>query len=156
MPAGGGACALGNRRALECPSCSCLYAADMFHLIRAGVTGGKNAPDPSLPPTACGVVHAQGVDDKGSAGLLGQPLCADCYDHASHAVWQWFAPDLWRGFTNALHRALAHHLGISAGGLPKWRPCSTPRSRSSDVAALSISMPSSDLRFPPRIVESFS
>jgi len=31
----------GNRRASVCPSCSRLYAADMFHLIRAGVTGGK-------------------------------------------------------------------------------------------------------------------
>ena len=29
----------GNRRASECPSCSRLYAADMFHLIRAGVAG---------------------------------------------------------------------------------------------------------------------
>ena len=31
----------GNRRASVCPSCARLYAADMFHLIRAGVTGGK-------------------------------------------------------------------------------------------------------------------
>ncbi|WP_147068614.1 replication initiator [Terrabacter aerolatus] len=35
----------GNRRAAECPSCSRLYAADTFHLIRAGVTGGKGVPD---------------------------------------------------------------------------------------------------------------
>jgi hypothetical protein len=35
----------GNRRATACPSCSRLYAADMFHLIRAGVTGGKSVPD---------------------------------------------------------------------------------------------------------------
>jgi hypothetical protein len=34
----------GNRRAAECPSCSRLYAADMFHLIRAGVAGGKTVP----------------------------------------------------------------------------------------------------------------
>ena len=34
----------GNRRASVCPSCSRVYAADMFHLIRAGVTGGKGVP----------------------------------------------------------------------------------------------------------------
>ncbi len=34
----------GNRRASECESCSRLYAADTFHLIRAGVTGGKGVP----------------------------------------------------------------------------------------------------------------
>ena len=34
----------GNRRASECPSCSRLYTADMFHLIRVGVTGGKTVP----------------------------------------------------------------------------------------------------------------
>jgi hypothetical protein len=32
-------------------------------------------------------------------------------------VWQWFAPDLWRRFTIALHRAIAHHLGVPAAGL---------------------------------------
>ena len=35
----------GNRRASECPSCSRVYAADTFHLIRAGVTGGKGIPE---------------------------------------------------------------------------------------------------------------
>jgi hypothetical protein len=34
----------GNRRAEECLSCSRLYAADMFHLIRSGVAGGKGVP----------------------------------------------------------------------------------------------------------------
>ena len=35
----------GNRRASECPACSRIYAADTFHLIRTGVTGGKGVPD---------------------------------------------------------------------------------------------------------------
>lgn len=34
-----------NRRESVCPSCSRLYAADMFQLIRAGVTGGKTVPE---------------------------------------------------------------------------------------------------------------
>ncbi|GAA2743122.1 plasmid replication initiator protein [Terrabacter aerolatus] len=35
----------GNRRAADCPSCSRVYAADTFHMIRAGVVGGKGVPD---------------------------------------------------------------------------------------------------------------
>ncbi len=34
----------GDRRASECASCARLYAADMFQLIRAGITGGKTVP----------------------------------------------------------------------------------------------------------------
>lgn len=34
----------GNRRATECPSCSRLYAADTFHLIRAGVARREDRP----------------------------------------------------------------------------------------------------------------
>jgi hypothetical protein len=125
----------------------------MFHLIRAGVTGGKTVPEsvadhpllfatltapsfgrvhtlgrchPGQPgrrcphgrSLTCGVVHADGADGPRSAGLLGQPLCPDCYDYASHVVWQWFAPDLWRRFTIALHRTLAQHLAVPAADLP--------------------------------------
>ncbi len=35
----------GNRRVDKCESCSRLYAADTFQLIRAGVSGGKGVPD---------------------------------------------------------------------------------------------------------------
>ena len=35
----------GNRRASVCPSCSRVYAADTFQLIRAGIAGGKTVPD---------------------------------------------------------------------------------------------------------------
>ena len=35
----------GNRRGSVCPSCSRRYAADTFHLIRAGVAGGKTVPE---------------------------------------------------------------------------------------------------------------
>jgi hypothetical protein len=35
----------GNRRQDMCASCARLYAADMFHLIRAGITGGKTVPE---------------------------------------------------------------------------------------------------------------
>lgn len=34
-----------NRRATRCVSCSRLYAGDAFHLLRAGLSGGKGVPD---------------------------------------------------------------------------------------------------------------
>jgi hypothetical protein len=35
----------GNRRASVCPSCSVTYQADQFHLLVAGLCGGKGVPD---------------------------------------------------------------------------------------------------------------
>jgi hypothetical protein len=143
----------GNRRESVCPSCSRLYAADMFHLIRAGVAGGKTVPasvseNPLVfaTATAPSFGHVHGRRDSGpcrptprkrgastAAGtcrhgrptgcpirhreddpLLGQPLCGDCYDYASHVVWQWWAPALWRRFTIALRRLVARTLGVPA------------------------------------------
>lgn len=141
----------GNRRASECPSCSRLYAADMFQLIRTGVAGGKTVPasvaeNPLVFATVTapsfGPVH--GRRDHGrrchpSAGneptcehdrprtclahhaeddpALGQPLCGDCYDYTSHLVWQWWAPQLWRRLTIALHRQVAKALGVPGNRL---------------------------------------
>lgn len=62
----------GNRRESKCPSCSRLYAADTFHLIRCGVAGGKGVPDQvienplvfaTLTAPSFGPVH--GVRDNG-------------------------------------------------------------------------------------------
>lgn len=136
----------GNRRATECPSCSRLYASDTFHLIRAGVAGGKTVPETvaenplvfaTVTAPSFGVVHGRrdgsrrchatvrgpGVCAHGRTRtcqvahadddpLLGQPLCRDCYDYASHVVWQWWAPDLWRRFTIALRRLVAKTLDL--------------------------------------------
>lgn len=44
---------------------------------------------------------------------VGQPLCRDCYDYQAHVLWQWYAPELWRGFTINLQRELARHCGLS-------------------------------------------
>lgn len=118
----------------------------MFHLIRAGVVGGKTVPESvaenplvfaTVTAPSFGIVHgrrdgtrrcrpvtrgsstcvhgrsrichtAHADDDE----LLGQPLCRDCYDYASHVVWQWQAPDLWRRFTITLRRQVAKQLGV--------------------------------------------
>lgn len=61
--------------------------------------------------TACWTRHEK--DD----AAVGAPLCPDCYDVDSAAVWQWFAPELWRRFTIALRRHLAAALGVAASGL---------------------------------------
>jgi hypothetical protein len=45
---------------------------------------------------------------------VGQPLCGDCYDYESQALFNWHAPELWRRFRVALPRALAHRLGVTA------------------------------------------
>jgi hypothetical protein len=37
--------ACGNRRASVCPSCSVTYQADQFHLLAAGLRGGKGLPE---------------------------------------------------------------------------------------------------------------
>jgi hypothetical protein len=143
----------GNRRAGVCPSCARLYAADMFHLVRSGITGGKGVPasvaeNPlvfaTLTAPSFGAVHGRG----GPSGrchprtdpasrcrhgrprgcrrthpegdpALGQPLCSQCYDYATQVVWQWWAPDLWRRFTIALHRMVARKLGVPARHLPE-------------------------------------
>ena len=50
--------------------------------------------------------------------LLGQPLCADCYDYLAHVVWQWHAPELWRRFCIALQRDLSARCRLT---VPEFR-----------------------------------
>ncbi|WP_067972365.1 replication initiator [Mycolicibacter icosiumassiliensis] len=64
-------------------------------------------------PLCCTIIHA---DDP----MVGQPLCADCYDYLGHVVFTWHLPELWRRFTIALRRAVATHLktaGVKAGSV---------------------------------------
>ena len=88
----------GNRRASECESCSRLYAADMFQLVRAGVSGGKGVPasvgeNPlvfaTLTAPSFGPVHGTRPDhgrcrprrDTGSRCAHGRPLsCMAIHD----------------------------------------------------------------------------
>ena len=70
-------------------------------------TGNRRQLCPHGRPRWCMAIHDH-TDPE-----CGQPLCADCYDYTGHLVWQWWAPELWRRFTIALRRQLAHHLGLS-------------------------------------------
>jgi len=131
-----------NRRATVCPACSRLHAGDTYHLVRAGLLGGKNIPAtirnrprlfvtltaPSFGPVhrageicrprreggtcehgrplGCGNVHTPG------APVVGQPLCADCYDYSGHVLWHAHASKLWDRFVIDVRRRLASSVGI--------------------------------------------
>ncbi|MGW4109494.1 replication initiator [Actinosynnema sp. NPDC004786] len=127
----------GNRRATVCPSCSDRYAADAFHLMRAGLTGGsKGVPEsvaekprvfatltaPSFGPvhnrpttasgkarpcTGCGAFHRP--DDP----RIGGAVDPDTYDYVGAVLWQAHAGKLWHRFTIALRRALARAAGLT-------------------------------------------
>jgi len=131
-----------NRRATICPTCSRLHAGDTFHLVRAGLLGGKNIPAtvrnrprlfvtltaPSFGPVhragkmcrprwnagncehgrslGCGAVHAP------DAPVVGQPVCANCYDYPGHVLWHAHASKLWDRFVIDVRRRLASAVGI--------------------------------------------
>ncbi|MEU6578859.1 replication initiator [Streptomyces sp. NPDC046805] len=125
----------GNRRSTRCPACSRVYAADTYHLIKAGLSGGKNVAEtvrdhprafvtltaPSFGPVhnrktdaagkprpcACGAHHAE--DDP----ALGTPQDPANYDYTGAVLWNAHAGQLWARFTTYLRRALAKHLGMT-------------------------------------------
>ncbi|MGW5970010.1 replication initiator [Streptomyces sp. NPDC055186] len=129
----------GNRRATRCPACSRIYAADTYHLIKAGLSGGKNVSDtvrdhprafvtltaPSFGPVhnrpttnagkprpcACGDTHTEDAPE------LGTPLNPATYDYTGAVLWNAHAGQLWARFTTYLRRALAEHLGMTQKAL---------------------------------------
>ncbi|MFI1729208.1 replication initiator [Streptomyces acidicola] len=131
-----------NRRATVCPACSRLHAGDTFHLVRAGLLGGKNVPETvrhrprlfvTLTAPSFGPVHRSGEvcrprRDGGTcehrrplgcgsvhapdAPAIGQPLCADCYDYTAHVLWHAHAGKLWDRFVIGFRRHLASSVGL--------------------------------------------
>ncbi|MFJ2232534.1 replication initiator [Streptomyces sp. NPDC087859] len=131
-----------NRRATVCPACSRLHAGDTFHLVRAGLLGGKSVPAAvrdrprlfvTLTAPSFGAVHRAGElcrprRDGGTCDhgrplgcgavhdsanpLIGQPLCPHCYDYAGHVLWHAHAGKLWDRFVISLRRQLASSAGL--------------------------------------------
>ncbi|MFE0415034.1 replication initiator [Streptomyces tendae] len=131
-----------NRRASICPACSRLHAGDTFHLVRAGLLGGKNIPTTvrtrprlfvTLTAPSFGPVHRAGElcrprRDGGACEhgrplgchtvhapadpLVGQPVCPDCYDYTGHVLWHAHASKLWDRFVIDVRRHLASSAGI--------------------------------------------
>ncbi|WP_316741012.1 replication initiator [Streptomyces sp. MK7] len=134
-PTGSLLTACGNRRASRCPACSRLYAADTYHLIRAGLSGGKNVPDTvrthprvfvTLTPPSFGPVHNRPTTPGGDVRpcrcrklheptdpLLGTPLNPATYDYAGAVLFNAHASALWARFTTYLRRELAAGLGMT-------------------------------------------
>lgn len=126
----------GNRRASVCPTCSDRYAADAFHLLRAGLSGGtKGIPTtvttrprvfatltaPSFGPVhghrttragrrvpcRCGTYHHP--DDP----ALGTPVNPGTYDYTGAVLWQANTGALWHRFATRLRRTLARLAGLT-------------------------------------------
>ncbi|MFF7125678.1 replication initiator [Streptomyces sp. NPDC008240] len=123
----------GNRRASRCPACSRVYAADTYHLIKAGLSGGKNVAETvrdhprafvTLTAPSFGPVHNRKTTDAGRPlrcrcgthhteddPALGTPLDPTTYDYTGAVLWNAHAGQLWARFTIYLRRALARQLG---------------------------------------------
>ncbi len=129
-----------NRRASVCESCSAHYAHDTFHLIRAGMAGGKGVPDSvaghvrvlaTLTAPSFGKVHSRpvragavrrcpcGVVHSEYDPVVGTPLDPGAYDYVGSVLWQAHTGELWRRFTIAVARKLARALGVRATELRK-------------------------------------
>ncbi len=129
-PTGSLLTACGNRRSSRCPACSRLYAADTYHLIRAGLSGGKNVPDTvrahprvfaTLTAPSFGPVHNRpdarpcrcGTHHEPTDPLLGTPLNPATYDYTGAVLFNAHAGALWARFTTYLRRELATRLGLT-------------------------------------------
>ncbi len=131
----------GNRRASRCPSCSRLYAADTYHLIKAGLTGGKGIPETvaaharvfaTLTAPSFGAVHNYDKNTRGTRLTctcghrhapddpeLGTPINPRRYDYAGAVLWNAHASALWARFTTYLRRRVAAVLGLTVTALAK-------------------------------------
>jgi hypothetical protein len=128
-----------SRRAGVCPSCAALYRLDAFHLIAAGLTGGKDTPAAvadrprlfvTLTAPSFGPVHLgpgkHGLPrpchpNDGRCGrwhplgdpLIGTPLDPNGYDYVGQILFNAHVGRLWAAFTVRTRRALATDAGLT-------------------------------------------
>ncbi|RDG35569.1 replication initiation protein [Streptomyces corynorhini] len=131
LPAGQLLVRCNNRRTTRCPSCAETYRRDTYHLITAGLRGGKGTPEqvathprvfatftapgfgpvhnrPSgRPACRCGTAHP--ADDP----ALGTPLTPQSYDYEAAVLWNAHAGALWRRFSIYLRREIAKRAGLT-------------------------------------------
>jgi hypothetical protein len=144
--------ACGQRRSSVCPPCSEVYRGDAWHLLVAGLRGGKGVPEevsahPAVLATftapSFGAVHSRregrgrarrcrprsaGACDHGrpaecrlvhepADGVLGDPVCADCFDYVGAVLWNSAVTELWRRTTLGLESVLSSMAGMSRRAL---------------------------------------
>ncbi|WP_086793093.1 replication initiator [Streptomyces thermovulgaris] len=131
LPAGQLLVRCNNRRATRCAACAETYRRDTFHLITAGLRGGKGLPEqvathprvfatftaPGFGPVhnrpsdgrncRCGTRHEE--DD----AVLGTPLDPESYDYEAAVLWNAHAGILWRRFSIYLRREVAKRAGLT-------------------------------------------
>ncbi|GAA5002163.1 replication initiator [Kitasatospora paranensis] len=135
LPAGQLLVRCNNRRATRCTACAETYRRDTYHLITAGLRGGKGTPDevathprvfatftaPSFGPVhnrptgasgqvrpcRCGKFHDQDAPE------LGTPLAPDSYDYRGAVLWNAHSGALWRRFSIHLRREIATRAGLT-------------------------------------------
>ncbi|WP_189039506.1 replication initiator [Streptomyces daqingensis] len=135
MPAGHLLVRCGNRRTTRCAACAETYRRDTFHLITAGLRGGKGTPETvtshprvfaTFTAPSFGPVHNRPTGPGGSARpcrcgkrhdqddtALGTPLDPDRYDYEAAVLWNAHAGMLWRRFTIYLRREVAKRAGLT-------------------------------------------
>ncbi|MGW1670632.1 replication initiator [Streptomyces sp. NPDC002324] len=134
LPAGQLLIRCNNRRATRCATCAEVYRKDTFHLVTAGLSGGKGIGPavaehprvfatftaPSFGPVhnrpgggrcRCGRLHPD--DDP----ALGTPLDPDRYDYRAAVLWNAHAGALWARFTTYLRQQLAARAGLTRSEL---------------------------------------
>lgn len=135
--------ACGNRRESVCPACSDRYAADAFHLLRAGLSGGTKGVSTqvtdrprvfaTLTAPSFGPVHNRPTTSTGKAracacgsfhhehdSARGQPLDPDSYDYTGHVLWNAHVGPLWHYFRLALLRTIAKTVGIPIRAITRY------------------------------------
>jgi hypothetical protein len=135
MPAGHLLVKCGNRRTTRCAACAETYRRDTFHLITAGLRGGKGTPETvtshprvfaTFTAPSFGPVHNRPTGPGGSArpcrcgkrhdqddAALGTPLDPDRYDYEAAVLWNAHVGMLWRRFTIYLRREVAKRAELS-------------------------------------------
>ena len=119
-----------NRRTTRCAACAETYRRDTFHLITAGLRGGKGTPEvvsdhprvfATFTAPGFGPVHNRpdsgtcrcGTAHPADAPELGTPLNPGTYDYEAAVLWNAHAGALWRRFSIYLRREIAKRAGLS-------------------------------------------